>query len=53
MRSAPGLGQSPCGGLAEAVSAASVQARGSALVTEPIAKSRGRVGLPLIGEQEG
>src|SRR5262249_54229334 len=53
VRGAACLSQPASGGLAEPVCAAAVQAGGSALVAEPIAKAGSAVGLALICDEKG
>src|SRR6516225_150798 len=53
VRGAACLSQPASGGLAEPVCAAAVQADGSALVAEPIAKAGRAVGLALICDEKG
>src|SRR5262249_56143295 len=52
-RGAGWLREGARGGLAEPVCAAAVQADGSALVAEPIAKAGRAVGLALICDEKG
>ena len=53
VRGAACLSQTASGGLAQPVGAAAVQASGSTLVAEPIAKASRAVGLALVCDEKG